>query len=62
MPNDPPPDFVLNGVDLPGRTFVAVQYTTVMISFHPDDADDAERLAAEVKAAAPHRTVSYEVR
>ena len=62
MPSDPPPDFVLNGVDLPGRTFVAVQYTTVSLSFHPDNDDDAARLAAAVQAAMPRRTVSYEVR
>lgn len=62
MPNDPPPDYPIFGVTLPGRTFSATQYTTVVLSFHPDDADDAARLAAEVQAAAPHRTVSYEVR
>ena len=62
MPNDPPPDFALNGVDLPGRTFVAVQYATVSLSFHPDDADDAERLTAAVQAAMTGRTVSYVVR
>lgn len=62
MPNDPPPDFVLNGVNIPGRTFVAIQYTTVALSFHPDDADDAARIVAAVQAAMPRRTVSYEVR
>jgi hypothetical protein len=62
MPGEPPPDFVLNGVDLPGRTFVALQYSTIVLSFHPDDADDAARLAAEVQAASRLRTVTYEVR
>ena len=62
MPNDPPPDYPIGGVMLPGRTFSAVQYTTVSLSFHPDDADDAARLAAEVQAAMPRRTVNYEIR
>ena len=62
MPNDPPPDFVLNSVDLPGRTFVAVQYATILLSFHPDDADDAARIVAAVQSVMTGRAVSYVVR
>lgn len=62
MPNDPPPDFALDGVTLPSRTLVSVTLTTVMVSFHADDGDDAERLVEALRAAMAGRTVSYEVR
>lgn len=62
MPNDPPPDFALNGVNLPGRTLVSVTLTTVMVSFHADDGDDAERLVEALRGAMTGRTVVFEVR
>ncbi len=62
MPNDPPPDFALNGVNLPGRTLISVTLTAVMVSFHADDGDDAERLVEALRAAMTGRTVAFEVR
>jgi hypothetical protein len=60
--NDPPPDFALNGVDLPGRTLVSVTLTAVMVSFHADDGDDAERIVEALRATMTGRTVDYEIR
>jgi|JI10StandDraft_1071094.scaffolds.fasta_scaffold712260_2 hypothetical protein len=60
--NDPPPDFALGGVTLPGRTFASVTPAAVRLQFHPDDSDDAERLVEVLRATMTGRTVDYEIR
>jgi hypothetical protein len=49
-------------VDVPGRTLSSTTLTAVIISFHPDDAAEAERLAGLVQEKAGGRTVTYEIR
>lgn len=61
-PVEPPPPYSLHGVDVPGRTLSSTTLSTVMISFHPDDAAEAERIVALVRASAIGRTVAYEIR
>lgn len=61
-PVEPPPPYSLHGVDVPGRTLSSTTLTTVVISFHPDDADDAAALAGLVQEKAIGRTVTYEIR
>lgn len=62
MPVEPPPPYEVHGVTVPGRTWSQTNTASVVISFHPDDADDAERLVSLVRAAAIGRTVTYEIR
>ena len=61
-PVEPPPPYSLHGVDVPGRTLSSTTLTAVMISFHPDDAAEAARLAGLVQEKAGGRTVTYEIR
>lgn len=62
MPVEPPPPYEVHGVTVPGRTWSQTNNASVVLSFHPDDADAADRLAGLVQEKAIGRTVAYEIR
>lgn len=61
-PVEPPPPYDTHGVTVPGRTLSSTTLTTVFLSFHADDAGEAESLVERIRESAIGRTVNYEIR